>query len=81
MGNEAPDEIRGVVVHFFGFCGTVGIIVSTWIGGILFDAWSPSAPFVLVGGLTAVVFLLSLRVRRLGAPARVAVPAPLPSGD
>jgi MFS family permease len=81
VGNEAPEEIRGVVVHFFGFCGTVGIIASTWIGGVLFDAWAPSAPFVLVGGLTALVFLLGLRVRRMGTSARTAVPAPLPSGD
>jgi len=69
VGQEATDQIRGVVVGGFGLCGTVGIIASTWLGGILFDAWAPSAPFVLVGALTGAVCVLGLLVRR-------AVPAP-----
>jgi len=69
VGQEATDQIRGVVVGGFGLCGTVGIIASTWLGGILFDAWAPSAPFVLVGVLTGAVCVLGLLVRR-------AVPAP-----
>jgi MFS family permease len=63
VGQEAADEIRGVVIGGFGFCGTIGIIVSTWIGGILFDLWAPPAPFVFVGVLTGLVCLLSLYVR------------------
>ena len=72
VGQEATDEIRGVVVGGFGLCGTVGIIISTWIGGVLFDAWAPSAPFVLVGFLTGLVGLLSLWVRH-AAPTPVVV--------
>jgi MFS family permease len=65
VGQEAPREIRGVVIGSFGFCGTLGIIISTWIGGMIFDLWMPSAPFVFVGGLTWLVFFHALVIRRL----------------
>jgi MFS family permease len=64
VGQESSDESRGVVIGGFGLCGTIGIIFSTWVGGILFDAWMPSAPFVFVGGLTWLVFFYALIVRR-----------------
>jgi MFS family permease len=65
VGQEAPDEARGVVIGGFGFAGTLGIIFSTWIGGIIFDLWMPSAPFVFVGGLTWLVFFHALVIRRI----------------
>jgi len=68
VGQEATDEIRGVVIGGYGICGTVGIIVSTWLGGILFDRWSPAAPFVFVGVLSALLCVFSLLVRRGGSP-------------
>ena len=64
VGQEATDEIRGVVIGGYGICGTVGIIVSTWLGGIMFDAWAPAAPFVFVGALSALLCVFSLLVRR-----------------
>jgi MFS family permease len=65
VGQEAPEEARGVIIGGFGFAGTVGIIFSTWIGGIIFDLWMPSAPFVFVGGLTWLVFFHALVIRRI----------------
>jgi MFS family permease len=65
IGQEAPEEARGVVIAGFGFSGTLGIIFSTWIGGIIFDLWMPSAPFVFVGGLTWLVFFYALVIRRV----------------
>jgi MFS family permease len=65
VGQEAPEEVRGVVIGGFGFCGTIGIIFSTWIGGIIFDLWMPSAPFVFVGGLTWLVFFYALVIRKV----------------
>jgi MFS family permease len=67
LGQEAPNDSRGAIIGGFGLCGTLGIIFSTWIGGIIFDLWMPSAPFVFVGVLTLSVFFLSLWVR-LRAP-------------
>jgi len=64
LGQEAPTEIRGVVIGGFGFCGTLGIIFSTWFGGIIFDLWSPSAPFVMVGIMTGMICLYALLVRK-----------------
>ncbi|MGI9308807.1 MAG: MFS transporter [Gammaproteobacteria bacterium] len=65
IGQEAPAEARGVVIGGFGFAGTLGIIFSTWIGGVIFDLWMPSAPFVFVGGLTWIVFFYALGMRRV----------------
>ena len=49
VGQEAPKETRGVVIGGFGICGTLGIIISTYIGGLIFDWWMPSAPSSLSG--------------------------------
>jgi predicted MFS family arabinose efflux permease len=65
VGQESSDESRGVVIGGFGLCGTIGIIFSTWIGGIIFDAWMPSAPFVFVGVLTWLVFFYALVIRKV----------------
>ena len=65
VGQEAPDEARGVVIGGFGFAGTLGIIFSTWIGGVIFDLWMPSAAFVFVGVLTWLVFFHELVIRRV----------------
>ena len=65
VGQEAPTETRGVIIGGFGICGTLGIIFSTWIGGIIFDLWSPSAPFVFVGILTWGVFFYALVLRKI----------------
>lgn len=65
IGQEAPKETRGVIIGGFGFCGTLGIIFSTWIGGIIFDLLRPAAPFVFVGILTWLVFFYALVIRRL----------------
>jgi len=64
IGQAAPEEIRGVVLGGFGFCGTLGIIFSTWVGGIIFDLWNPSAPFVMVGIMTAGICVYALIVQR-----------------
>jgi len=65
VGQESSDESRGVVIGGFGLCGTIGIIFSTWVGGIIFDAWMPSAPFVFVGVLTWLVFFYALVIRKV----------------
>lgn len=65
VGQEAPQETRGVIIGGFGICGTLGIIFSTWVGGIIFDLWQPSAPFVFVGILTWLVFFYALIIRQV----------------
>jgi MFS family permease len=63
LGQEAPVKERGAVIGMFGLCGAVGIGVSTYIGGLLFDNWMRAGPFVLVGIANAVILMLALLVR------------------
>ena len=65
ISHEAPRLKRGAVVGMFNMCGAVGIFISSGIGGRLFDSIGPHAPFVLVGGMNACVFLLAVVVRIL----------------
>lgn len=67
VAKAAAPEIRGSVIGTFGFWGAIGIVLSAFFGGRLFDSVSPSAPFVMVGvvqGLLLLVALLVLLRRR-----------------
>lgn len=57
VGQESPEKIRGSISGFFTFCGALGILFATKLGGELFDLWMPGAPFVLMGAANFVVFL------------------------
>ncbi|MBT8422782.1 MAG: MFS transporter [Gammaproteobacteria bacterium] len=63
VGEEAPVKERGSVIATAQMFGAFGILVFTVIGGRLFDAWGPWAPFVLVGGYQAVLLVGALLVR------------------
>lgn len=65
VGQQAPAKQRGAVIGFFGVSGAFGILIGTAGGGWLFRNLGPSAPFVLFGSLNLLVFLWSLRVRRI----------------
>ena len=62
VAQEAPVRIRGSVVGMFGFFGAIGILIATKTGGVLFDAIHPSAPFVLMGVINALIFVWGLWV-------------------
>jgi len=64
IGQEAPVQERGAVVGFFSGSGAVGILVATSIGGILFDTWMLTGPFVFVGVLNFFVFVFAVIVYR-----------------
>jgi len=63
IGQEAPKDGRGAVIGVFGVCGSVGILFVGKLGGYLFDAWQPSAPFILMGIANGVLLLVALTVR------------------
>lgn len=63
IGQEANIKERGSVVGMFGICGAIGILLATGVGGQLFDAWMPAAPYVLIGVANGVVFVFALIVR------------------
>jgi MFS family permease len=64
VGQSAPEDIRGAVIGLFNFCGSFGILCITLIGGFVFDAWMPGAPFVVVGVFNFFVLIVAVLVRR-----------------
>jgi MFS family permease len=63
IGQEAPVAERSSVIAGSSMCGALGILIFTAIGGRLFDAWGPWAPFVLAGAYQAVLLLFAIIVR------------------
>ena len=60
VGKVAGERGRGAIIGVFSMFGAAGILMSVYFGGKLFDAWKPSAPYLLVGiadGLLAIVAL------------------------
>jgi len=64
VGQQAEPRHRGAIMGFFGVAGAFGILIGTKGGGILFDAYGPSTPFVVFGTLNLVVFVWGLLVFR-----------------
>ena len=64
VGQQAEPQHRGAIMGFFGVAGAFGILIGTKGGGVLFDAYGPSTPFVVFGALNLVVFFWGLLVFR-----------------
>ena len=76
IGQEAPVRERSSVIAGSSMCGAVGIIIFSGVGGRLFDAWGPWAPFVLAGAYQAVLLVAAVFVRVLApGPERAAAPS------
>ncbi|MDH3510231.1 MAG: MFS transporter [Gammaproteobacteria bacterium] len=60
IGQEAPPKERGSVIATNSLFGALGILIFTVVGGRLFDAWGPWAPFVIAGVYQ--VFLLAVAI-------------------
>jgi len=63
VGQEADPKITGATIGVWNFCGAVGTMLGSLLGGLLYDWWRPGAPFLLMGGLNAVVMLWAVSVR------------------
>jgi MFS family permease len=63
IAQQAPTEIRGSVIGFFGFCGALAQIILVQIGGRLYDGWREAGPFILVGGLNILLAAVALLMR------------------
>ena len=75
IGQEAPAAKRGAVVGMFNIFGAVGILIGVAIGGRVFDAIGPWAPFMFVCIIATVCVLIAVVVR-LTSPG----PMPVPRG-
>jgi MFS family permease len=58
LGEEAPPALRGSAMGIFYFTGTLGVVVTSAVSGLLFDRLGYSAPFVLIGLLNLVFAVL-----------------------
>ncbi len=65
LGQEAPKMKRGAIVGVFNLAGALGILISTGVGGRLFDAIDPSAPFIFIGFCNVVVSLFAIYVNKV----------------
>ena len=63
IGKEAPAEKRGAIVGAFSVFGALGILIMSGVGGSLFDAVDPRAPFLVLGLMNFVVMVSAIYVR------------------
>jgi MFS family permease len=69
LGQETPLDVRGSVIGLAGFCGSLGILLTSLAGGYLFDYWRISGPIILVGAANLAAFAFALVVwLRSGRP-------------
>ncbi len=67
---QAPASRRGSIIGTFGFMGALGIMVCSYIGGVLFDGVGPWGPFVMLAVLNGAVALWALTlIKKVKAPA------------
>ena len=63
LGQQAPRNFRGSVMGVAAFAAALGVLFSTSVGGWLFDLWRPSAPFLMIASVNALVMLVAIWVR------------------
>jgi len=64
IGQEAPARSRGAVLGTYSLMGAAGIMVLTFIGGIIFDEIGKTAPFTMMGYINLVILVAALYLRR-----------------
>lgn len=64
IGQEADSAYRGSIIGMYSFFGAMGLVVISVLGGILFDAWIPAAPFVLVGACNLLLLCWAIFLMR-----------------
>ncbi len=62
IGQEARVDARGAVIGLAAFCGAVGILTTSAVGGFLYDHWRISGPVLFVGMANLAVFAYGLRL-------------------
>jgi MFS family permease len=75
LGQEAPVAERSSVIAGSSVCGAIGILIFTAVGGRLFDAWGPWAPFVLAGAYQALLLAVAIVIRIIAPGGALPVPA------
>ncbi len=66
VGQEVSETETGAVSGLFTLFGAIGILLATKIGGLLFDAWMPGAPFIITGLANGVILIAALVMVGMG---------------
>ena len=74
VGQEARPQDRGPIIGFYNAVGGIGILFASLVGGLAFDEFGSTAPFMMMAILNAVLLVFGLRVRA-GDPATKRTPA------
>ncbi|GLP96381.1 MFS transporter [Paraferrimonas sedimenticola] len=63
IAQQTSPKNRGAVIGIFNLSGAIGILISSIVGGYLFDHWNNAGPFVFVGlcGLTVTIWALIVK--------------------
>ncbi len=51
LGEQTPAELRGAAIGVFSICGSLGVLILVFVGGLLFDLVSGAAPFAMLGAV------------------------------
>ncbi len=73
--------IRGSVAGCYSLFGGLGLLVSTKVGGLLFDQWKNTAPFMVMGLFAGICAAVSLAVVAREAVVRRSLTPPLLVAD
>jgi MFS family permease len=63
VGQNAPEKTRGSVIGTFAACGAVGMLIATGVGGYLFDHWTYTGPYLLMGVANSLVVIFAIYVK------------------
>ena len=63
IGQEADPKIAGSTLGAFNFFGSIGTLVSSVLGGYLFDVWTNGGPFLMMGIGSTLLLLFAIYVR------------------
>jgi MFS family permease len=61
---HAEPAYRGTIIGFFNVWGALGIMLSCWLGGIVFDAIRPNTTFEIVAVFNLIVVIMALVLKK-----------------
>ena len=62
VASQAPADLHGTGAGCFSLVGGVGVMLTTGIGGVLFDRWTPVAPFLICALFSSAVAAAGMRL-------------------
>jgi len=68
LGEQTPAALRGAAIGVFSMFGSLGVLILTFAGGLLFDLVAGAAPFVMLGAVNLAAGAAAFWVWRLAGP-------------